>query len=87
MTHFSIQILGVFISFLLLPVCLGAPAPQMSYGENPNPVGGVIIPSPISSGISGSLYGPPSLLGENASPSPISGGDSAIVSNYPLVNG
>jgi hypothetical protein len=36
---------------------------------------------------SGSLYGPQSLLGEIAQPSLVSGGDSAIVSNYPLADG
>ncbi|KAE9377949.1 Bicupin, oxalate decarboxylase/oxidase [Stipitochalara longipes BDJ] len=54
---------------------------------DPNPAGGVIIPSPISSRISGALYGSPSLLGKNSPASPTSGGDSAIVSNYPLVIG
>ena len=44
-------------------------------------------PSPTVTSASGSLYGPESLLGEVAKPSSLSGGDSAIVSNYPLVNG
>ena len=59
----------------------------MTYGETPDPIDGVIIPSPISTGPSGSLYGPSSLLGELSPPSPVAGGDSALVSNYPLVNG
>jgi len=86
MTHPNL-LLSALTGSLLLLACLAAPAPQMSYEENQTPIGGVTIPSPISSGTSGSLYGPPSLLGENAPPSPVSGGDSAIVSNYPLVNG
>ena len=76
-----------FAIFALLPTALPTPAPQMSYGENPDPVNGVIIPSPIKTGTSGSLYGPANLLGEAAAASPVSGGDSAIVSDYPLVNG
>lgn len=71
----------------LLPAVLGAPAPQMSYAENSGPVAGVSPPIPTATGISGSLYGDESLLGEVAKPSPVSGGDSAIISDYPLVNG
>ncbi|TAQ90162.1 hypothetical protein B7494_g1458 [Chlorociboria aeruginascens] len=66
---------------------LAAPAPQMSYGENTGPVGGVTPPIPTVSTTSGSLYGPSSLLGEIAAPSPVSGGDSAFVTDFPLVNG
>jgi hypothetical protein len=71
----------------LLPVVLAAPAPQMDYAENSGPVGGVDPPTPTVSAASGSLYGPESLLGEVAKPSSLSSGDSAIVSNFPLVNG
>ena len=71
----------------LLPVAFAAPAPQIAYEENSGPVAGVNPPIPTATGFSGSLYGDESLLGEIAQPSPVSGGDSAIVSNYPLVNG
>lgn len=72
----------------LLQTVFSAPAPQMSgYGENTGPVGGFTAPIPTATGTSGSLYGLDSLRGEIAQPSPVSGGDSAIVSNYPLVNG
>jgi hypothetical protein len=71
----------------LLPTVLAAPAPQMDYGENSGPVGGIDPPIPTVTAASGSLYGPESLLGEIAQPSPVAGGDSAIVSNFPLVNG
>lgn len=70
-----------------LPAVLAAPAPQLNYRENTGPVGGVNPPIPTVTAASGSLYGPESLLGEIAQPSPVSGGDSAIVSDYPLVNG
>jgi hypothetical protein len=66
---------------------LRAPAPQMSYGENYDPVRGVAIPSPIATGTSGSLYGPSNLLGEISPALLVSGGDSAVVSDHPLVNG
>ncbi|TVY20708.1 Oxalate decarboxylase OxdD [Lachnellula arida] len=71
----------------LLPTVFAAPAPQMNYAENTGPVGGVDPPIPTVTAASGSLYGPEDLLGEIAKPSPVSGGDSAIVTNYPLVNG
>jgi hypothetical protein len=79
-----------FLAFLAsapLPTAFSAPAPQMSYGENPDPVNGVIVPSPITTETSGSLYGPANLLGEAAAASPVPGGDFAIVSGYHLVNG
>ena len=82
-----IQILSSVVAAGLLPAVLAAPAPQMDYAENTGPVAGVSPPIPTATGVSGSLYGDESLLGEVAAPSPISGGDSAIVSNYPLVNG
>jgi hypothetical protein len=84
------QVLGVFGSLAaawLFPVVLAAPAPQMSYAENSGPVAGVSPPIATATAFSGSLYGDESLLGEVAVPSPVSGGDSAIVSNHPLVNG
>jgi hypothetical protein len=71
----------------LFPAVLAVPAPQMSYAENSGPVAGVSPPIPTATGFSGSLYGTESLLGEVAAPAPVSGGDSAVVSNYPLVNG
>lgn len=71
----------------LLPTVLSAPAPQMIYGENQGPVGGVPTSVPTVTSPTGSLYGSEALLGGNAAPSPISGGDSAIVSDFPLVNG
>ncbi|TVY89378.1 Oxalate decarboxylase, partial [Lachnellula willkommii] len=71
----------------LLPTVFAAPAPQMNYAENTGPVGGVDPPIPTVTAASGSLYGPEDLLGEIAKPSPVFGGDSAIVTNYPLVNG
>ncbi|PVH85362.1 Bicupin, oxalate decarboxylase/oxidase [Cadophora sp. DSE1049] len=71
-----------------LSAVLAAPAPQMSnYGENTGPIAGVSSPIATATAASGSLYGDQSLLGEVANPSPVSGGDSAIVSDYPLVNG
>ena len=76
-----------FATFSLLPTALSAPAPQMSYGESPDQVNGVIVPSPITTGTSGSLYGLANLLGEATAASSVSGGDSAIVSDHPLVNG
>jgi hypothetical protein len=67
---------------------LTAPTPQMSnYGGNTGPIAGVTPPIPTATAASGSLYGDESLLGEVAKPYPASGGDSAIVSDYPLVNG
>jgi hypothetical protein len=72
----------------LLPALLAAPAPQVTnYRENLGPFAGIDNQIPTQSTTSGSLYGPQSLLGEIAQPSPVSGSDSAIVSNYPLVNG
>lgn len=72
----------------LFPIILALPAPQIGdYGENTGPVAGIKPPTPTVTSASGSLYGPSSLLGEAAAPSPISGGDSAIVSDFKLVNG
>lgn len=74
----------------LLSTVLSAPAPPMSYQENTGAVGGVSPgPTATASAVSGSLYGDESLLGDAAKPSPISGGDSALVSesDYELVNG
>ena len=87
MMHANRLFSAVAAFVLLLTTSFAAPAPQMSYGEKPDPIDGVIIPSPIATGASGSLYGPPDLLGEVASAQPVFGGDSAIVTNYPLVNG
>lgn len=84
----SIRRANIFTAAVLLPAVLAVPAPQIvSYGENTGPVGGITPPIPTATGISRSLYGPANLRGEIAQPSPVSGGDSAIVSNYPLVNG
>ncbi|CAG8957778.1 hypothetical protein HYFRA_00000116 [Hymenoscyphus fraxineus] len=78
----SITVLG------LIRAVLSLPAPQMGdFGENTGPVAGVDPPTPTVTVESGSLYGPSSLLGELASPSPVSGGDSAIVQDFQLVNG
>jgi hypothetical protein len=82
-----IRLLSSLVTAGLFPAVLAAPAPQMSYAENFGPVAGVTPPIPTSTVVSGSLYGDESLLGELAQPAPVSGGDSAIVSNYPLVNG
>ncbi|PBP18592.1 hypothetical protein BUE80_DR010625 [Diplocarpon rosae] len=72
----------------ILPAVLGAPAPQMSgYGENLDAIAAVTPLLPTVTTPSGSLYGDESLLGEVAKPLPVSGGDSAAVSNAPLVNG
>ncbi|RDW61035.1 putative oxalate decarboxylase oxdD [Coleophoma cylindrospora] len=79
-----------YISFLasILPTVLALPAPQLNYEENSGPVGGVDPETlPTVTTPSGSLYGNEQLLGEAARPSPVSGGDSAVVSEYPLVNG
>lgn len=59
----------------------------MSYGEQSVAVGGISAPVPTVTAATGSLYGDESLLGEAAKPSPVSGGDSAIVSDVPMVNG
>lgn len=48
----------------LFQAVLGAPAPQMSYGENTGAVGGINPPIPTATSSSGSLYGPSDLLGE-----------------------
>jgi hypothetical protein len=70
-----------------IPVVFALPAPQMDYGGATGPVAGVTPTIPTATGFSGSLYGSSSLLGDISLPSPVSGDDSAIVSNYPLVNG
>jgi hypothetical protein len=82
-----VQVLSSLAAAGLLPAIFAAPAPQMDYGENSGPVAGISPPISTATGTSGSLYGDENLLGEVAAPSPITGGDSAIVSNYPLVNG
>ncbi|CZT41256.1 related to oxalate decarboxylase [Rhynchosporium secalis] len=85
--HSSFQILVALAAAGVLPAALAAPAPQMSkYGENTGPIAGY-PPIPEATAASGSLYGGKSLLGEVAKPYPVSGGDSAIVSDYTLVNG
>jgi hypothetical protein len=81
------QIFNALVAAGLLPAVLAVPAPQMSYGENTGPVAGVSPPILTATALSGSLYGPQSLRGEIAQPLPVSGGDSTIVSDYPLVNG
>lgn len=86
MAQFSL--LYVYLLAPILPSVLALPAPQLSYGENSGPVGGVnptAIPTVTTP--SGSLYGNEQLLGEVAQPSPVSNSDSALVSGYPLVNG
>ncbi|CZS96042.1 related to oxalate decarboxylase [Rhynchosporium agropyri] len=86
--HSSFQILVALAAARVLPAALAAPAPQMSkYGENTGPIAGVSPPIPEATAASGSLYGDKSLLGEVAKPYPVSRGDSAIVSDYTLVNG
>ncbi|KUJ15605.1 RmlC-like cupin [Mollisia scopiformis] len=82
-----VRMIGSLVAAGLFPAVMAAPAPQMNYGENTGAVGGVDPPSPTVTTTSGSLYGPSDLLGEIAKPSPISGGDSAFVSDAPLVNG
>lgn len=59
----------------------------MDYGENSGDVGGVSPQIPTVTAPSGSLYGDESLLGGNAQRPPISGGDSAIVSDPEMVPG
>ncbi|KAM0138824.1 hypothetical protein ACHAO1_003423 [Botrytis cinerea] len=87
--HPITHLLGPFVAAGLLPLVLSAPAPkpQMSYGEQSVAVGGISAPVPTVTAATGSLYGDESLLGEAAKPSPVSGGDSAIVSDVPMVNG
>ncbi|KAH7350878.1 RmlC-like cupin domain-containing protein [Rhexocercosporidium sp. MPI-PUGE-AT-0058] len=64
------------------------PAPQMSnYGQKTGPIAGVTPPIATTTAASGSLYRNDSLLGEVANPYPVSSRDSAVVSEYPLVNG
>jgi len=48
----------------LINVVVALPAPEADIGMNSGPVGGVSAPIPAASSISGSLYGPQSLLGE-----------------------
>jgi hypothetical protein len=87
MQHIT-QFFIILAAAFLLPVVFAAPAPQMSsYGEYTGPVSGVSAHIPTATGRSGYLYDPDSLRGEIAQPLPVSGGDSALVSNYPLVSG
>lgn len=82
------RIFSILVAAGLLPAIPALPAPQiMNYGENEGPIAGVTAPIPAVTAASGSLYGSESLIGEVAQPSPVSGGDSAIVSDYALVNG
>ncbi|KAF7924766.1 hypothetical protein BELL_0093g00010 [Botrytis elliptica] len=87
--HSITRLLSPFVATGLLSVVLSAPAPkpQMSYGEQSVAVAGVSAPVPTVTAATGSLYSDGSLLGEAAKPSPVSGGDSAIVSSAPMVNG
>ena len=82
-----IHIFGFLVAAGLLSAVLAIPVPQMIYGEETGPIAGISPPIPTAAGFSGSLYGDESLLGEVPKPSPVSGGDSAIVSGYALVNG
>ncbi|KAM3066216.1 hypothetical protein ACMFMG_012120 [Clarireedia jacksonii] len=82
-----IHLLATLVAAGLLPAAIARPAPQMTYGQQTVPERGVTAPVPTVTAPTGSLYGPDSLRGEIAQPLPISGGDSAIVSDYPLVNG
>ncbi|KAH6886268.1 RmlC-like cupin domain-containing protein [Thelonectria olida] len=61
--------------------------PQMDYGENKGPVGGVNPPIPTVTSPSGSLYGDSSLLGGNAKRPDPDKSDSAIVKNPEFVKG
>ena len=88
----TLDSLNALVAAGLLSTALCAPAPQLKYHENTGAVGGVSPgPTATATAISGSLYGDESLLGGGsaAAPSPISGGDSALVpeSDYELVNG
>ncbi len=84
------HISGVLAFAFFVPAGVALPAPQMSIAPNlgnSGPVGGVnpTEAAPVATATSGSLYGSSDLLGEVASP--VQSGDSAIVSNYELVNG
>lgn len=87
------RLFSAFVAAGLVPALLAAPAPQMSVMPNvgnEGAVGGVdvtALPTTTATAISGSLYGSESLLGEVAAPSPVSGGNSAQVTNYQLVSG
>lgn len=70
----------------LVPAMMALAAPQMQYGENTGPVGGVRPPIPTVSAPSGSPYGGSNLLGGNAK-LPDVNSDSAEVKNPQLVNG
>jgi hypothetical protein len=83
----TIHMFSYFVLVGVIPAVFSLPAPQMSYAENTGPVAGVTPPIPTATAVSGSLYGSPNLVGEIAQPAPASGGDSAMVSNFPLVNG
>jgi len=84
-----LQLFSALVAAGLIQAILAVPAPQASYAENNEEQAGVFTPIPTATAISGSLYGPQSLLGEIAPPTPTTddGENSAIVSNYPLVNG
>lgn len=91
---FSPRSLCVFVSTcIVLPNALAVPAPQRHVEPNigsEGPVGGVdvnALPTATATGSSGSLRGGSNLLGEVAPASAVSGGNSAQVTNYELVNG
>jgi hypothetical protein len=81
------KMLGFLVFAGVVPAVYALPAPQMSYGENTGQVAAITPSISVATATSGSLYGSPTLAGEIAQPAPVSGGDSAIVSDYPLVNG
>jgi hypothetical protein len=83
----TLRMFSYFAFAGVIPAVFALPAPQISYAENTGPVAGITPPIPTATADSGSLYGSPSLVGEIAQPAPASGGDSAVVSNFPLVNG
>jgi hypothetical protein len=89
MHHVSVPSL---LTWGLLQGALALPAPQMSFVPNlgnPTSIAGLnpTANGPTATGVSGALYGDASLLGGNAKPYDPKTGDSAIVSNYQLVNG
>lgn len=90
MVH-TLFVKGYGAAFSLIFTALAIPTPQLDVVPNIGdgvPVGGMYSAprsAKTAKELSGSLYGPPSLLGGLVPPS--SGGSSAEVSDYELVNG
>ncbi|KAL3965307.1 hypothetical protein ACCO45_002311 [Purpureocillium lilacinum] len=71
----------------LLLAQLASAAPQLKYGGNTGPVGGVTPPIPTATAASGSLYGGSSLLGGNARLPDVDSDTAQLPEKPQLVNG